>query len=136
MSSNRKVLKILSLVQFVLSVCVIVLAVVAKVNGSGQTAETGDLIQSARPYLGLPTSIVFGLLSVAGSVTGIRGANRPSALGKHFLICVLGAVLGIVAMVLAGAGLVALLAPGATVAVDAAAAVFDSKVRKEVEARR
>lgn len=135
MSSNRKVLKVLSLIQFVLSICVIVLAVIAKV-GSGEAVGDGGWYETARLYLSLPLSVVFGLLSIAGSVTGIRGANRPSGLGKHFLFCVLGAVFGIATLAVAGANVGVLVVAGATAAVDVAAAVFDSKVRKELEARR
>lgn len=135
MSSNRKVLKVLSLIQFVLSICVIVLAVIAKVGG-GEAVEGDGWYETTRLYLSLPLSVVFGVLSIAGSVTGIRGANRPSALDKHFVFCVLGTVFGIAALAVAGANVGVLVAGGITAAVDVAAAVFDSKVRKELEARR
>lgn len=135
MSSNRKVLKILSLIQFVLSAGVIILAVLSKVGG-GEAVEAKDWGEAARLYLDLPAFAVFGFLSIAGSVTGIHGTNRPSALGSHRLLCILGVVFGIVAMVIAGAGAGVPVVPGITVVVDAAAAVFDTKVRKELEARR
>ncbi len=135
MSNNRKALKILSLVQFVLSVCVIVLAVLSKVGG-GEAAEAKEWGEAARLYLDLPAFAVFGILSIAGSVTGIHGANRPSALGSHRLLCILGIVFGIVAMIVSGAGAGVPVVPGITVVVDAAAAVFDTKVRKELDERR
>ena len=66
---------------------------------------------------------------------GIRGANRPSALGSHRVLCVLAVVLGVVAAVFAGS--VAVLAVSAITAVNGrGAAVYDGKVQKELEERR
>ena len=135
MSNNRKALKILSLVQFVLSICVIILAVLSKVGG-GEAAEANNWGEAARLYLDLPAFAVFGVLSIAGAVTGIHGANRPSALGSHRLLCILGVVFGIVAMIVSGAGAGVPVVPGITVVVDVMAAVFDTKVRKELDERR
>lgn len=135
MSTNRKVLKVLSLIQFVLSIAVIVLAIVAKV-GEGWAVADGELENAFRLYLDLPAFLVFGACSIAASVTGIHGANRPSALGSHRLFCILGVVFGIAAMVIAGAGAGIPVVPALTALDDLAAAVFDTKVRKELEERR
>ena len=135
MSSNRRALKIVSLIQFMLALCVIVLAILAKVGGE-QAAQSGEWGETVRLYLDLPAFIVFGALTVGASVTGIHGANRPSALGSHRLLCILGVVFGVVAMVVSGAGEGVPVVPGITVVVDAAAAVFDTKVRKELDERR
>ena len=135
MSSNRRALKIVSLIQFVLALCVIVLAILAKVGGE-QAAQSGEWGETVRLYLDLPAFIVFGALTVGASVTGIHGANRPSALGSHRLLCILGVVFGIVAMIVSGAGAGVPVVPGITVVVDVVAAVFDTKVRKELDERR
>ncbi len=136
MSSNRRALKVLSLIQFVLAIVVIVLAILAMVGG-GQAAE-GQGLGEAGPYLELAASLLLGILTIAGSTMGIRGANRPSALGKHNLVCVLGVVFGIAAVAVSAIDgtVAAAAAGGVTTIVDAAAAVFDAKVRKEVEDRR
>ncbi len=136
MSSNRKVLKILSLIQFVFSVCVIVLGVMAGLGGA-QSVE-GQGLGETGPYLELAAAVLLGILSVAASVMGIRGANRPSALGKHGVVCALGVVLGIAAVAACAidGNVPTAVASGITALIDAAAAVFDAKVRKEVEDRR
>ena len=88
-----------------------------------------------RPYLDLPAALVLGAVSVAASVMGIRGANRPSALGSHRVLCILAVVLGVVAAIFAGSA--AVLAISAITAADGlGAAVYDGKVQKELEERR
>lgn len=132
MSSNRKMLKILSLLQFALSI-VVILAVIAKVGG--QAAAGQGQLDAMRPYLDLPAALALGAVSVAASVMGIRGANRPSALGSHRVLCILAVVLGVVAAVFAGS--TAVLAVSAITAADGlGAAVYDGKVQKELEERR
>lgn len=133
MSSNRKILKILSLLQFALSIVVIILTVVAKVGG--QTAAGQGQLDAMRPYLDLPAALALGVLSVAASVMGIRGANRPSALGSHRVLCILAVILGVVAAVFAGSTAV-LVVSAITAADGLGAAVYDGKVQKELEERR
>ena len=134
MSSNRKALKIVSLIQFVLAVGVIILAVLAKVGGE-QAVQNGEWGETVRLYLDLPAFIVFGALSIGASVTGIHGANRPSRLGSHRLLCILGVVFGIIAMVIAGAGSGVPVVPALDAICCLVGAVFDGRVRKEVEER-
>ena len=59
MSSNRKMLKILSLLQFALSIVVIILAVVAKIGG--QAAAGQGQLDAMRPYLDLPAALALSL---------------------------------------------------------------------------
>lgn len=134
MSKNRKVLKILSIIQFVLSLVVIFLAFLSKVGGE-QAVQGGDRGNMIRLYLDLGAYAVFGFLSIAAAVTGIHGANRPSALGSHRLLCILGAITGIFAIIVAGIGEGLPVFPVLTVIDDIASAVYDGKIRKELDER-
>ncbi|WP_321970511.1 hypothetical protein [Paratractidigestivibacter sp.] len=134
MSTNRRVLKIVSLIQFVLAVGVIVLAILAKVGGD-QSVESHEWGETVRLYLDLPAFILFGALSIGASITGIHGANRPSRLGSHMLLCILGILFGIVAMVISGAGAGVPVAPALDVVACLVGTIFDARVRKEVERR-
>ena len=134
MSKNRKVLKILSIIQFVLSLVVIFLAFLSKVGGE-QAVQGGDWGNMIRLYLDLGAYAVFGFLSIAAAVTGIHGANRPSALGSHRLLCILGAITGVFAIIVAGIGEGLPAFPVLTVIDDIAGAVYDGKIRKELDER-
>ena len=134
MSSNRRALKIVSLIQFVLAIAVIILAILAKVGGD-QAVQSGEWGETVRLYLDLPAFIVFGALSIGASVTGIHGANRPSALGSHRLLCILGVVFGIVAIVISGAGSGVPVVPALDAVCCLVGAVVDGRVRKEIEDR-
>lgn len=134
MSKNRKVLKILSIIQFVLSLVVIFLAFLSKVGGE-QAVQGGDWGNMIRLYLDLGAYAVFGFLSIAAAVTGIHGANRPSALGSHRLLCILGAITGVFAIIVAGIGEGLPVFPVLTVIDDIASAVYDGKIRKELDER-
>ena len=75
-------------------------------------------------------------LYAAGEVTGgIHGANRPSALGSHRLLCILGAITGVFAIIVAGIGEGLPVFPVLTVIDDIAGAVYDGKIRKELDER-
>ena len=135
MSSNRKWLKICSFAQFILAIAAFIIAFIAAQGASelGSDISLGELVLF---WLDKILYAVLGFLSLADSVMGIHGANRPSALGSHRLLCILGVVFGIVAMIVSGAGAGVPVVPCITVVVDAAAAVFDTKVRKELDERR
>ncbi len=132
MSQNRKYLKILSLAQFVVGVAVVVLACVSKF-GAGVVAGS-DLGETLRLYLDFIAFVVLAFLTIASSVTGIHGANRPSALGSHRLLSLLGAIAGLIACVVsAGNGLP--FVPALALVIDIDAAWLDTKVRKELDER-
>lgn len=134
MFKNRKVLKILSIIQFVLSLVVIFLAFLSKAGGE-QAVQGGDWGNMIRLYLDLGAYAVFGFLSIAAAVTGIHGANRPSALGSHRLLCILGAITGVFAIIVAGIDEGLPVFPVLTVIDDIAGAVYDGKIRKELDER-
>ena len=122
MSENRKALKIVSLIQFVVAIAVLVVAFVATpaTDASGIVADM--------PWLGA----ILGLACCAG---GIRGANRPSALGSHNVVSILTLVAGIGAcafMAMAGTTVPAA-APTASAILALAGLVLDGKVRKELD---
>ncbi|MBY4797690.1 hypothetical protein K6V98_04885 [Collinsella sp. AGMB00827] len=100
MSQNRKLLKIVSLIQFPLGVALIVLGVLVFVgvlsDGSSHASLTAST-NGASVQLSLGSGVVTlaaGLLCTMASVLGIRGANRPRSLGSHGLIAILGAISG------------------------------------------
>ncbi len=126
MSENRKFLKILSLAQFVVGIVVLVVACVTKF-GSG--ANDGS-------YLDLIACVALAILTVASSIMGIRGANRPSALGAHAAVSVVGALVGIASCVLVALAGGIVVVPAFGVVFNAEAGWLDVKVRKEVEERR
>lgn len=129
MSQNRKYLKILSLAQFVVA---IVVAVVACVTKFGSGAQSGT---DATSYLDLIACLALAVLTAASSVTGIRGANRPSALGIHNVLSLAGAIVGLVAVFLtAGNGLP--FVPALALVINVDAGWLDTKVRKEMDERR
>ncbi len=130
MSQNRKYLKILSLAQFVVGIAVIVITCVSQL-GSGLPSG-GDVTV----YLALAACFVLAGLTLAGSVMGIRGANRPSALGCHQVISILGCLVGIAAVVLtSGDDSPWMYVYALALIVDIEGGWLDTKVRKEIEAR-
>ena len=134
MSGNRKALKIVSLIQFVLAAAVMILAALSKI-GAAEAVNSEDWGAAARMYLELPCFAVFGFCSIFAAVTGVHGANRPSRLGSHRLLCILGILFGMVAMVVSGAGEGVPLVPALTVVVDLVGAVIDGRVRNELDDR-
>lgn len=132
MSGNRKALKIVSIVQFVLAAAVMVLAALSKAAGA-QAVSSQDWGDAVHMYLDLPCFAVFGFTSIFAAVTGVHGANRPSRLGSHRLLCILGVVFGIVAIIVSGAGEGLPAVPALTVVVDLVGAVLDGHVRKELD---
>ena len=129
MSENRKALKIVSLIQFVAAIVVVVVALVATpaADASGIVADT--------PWLGKALCVACALLGLACCAGGIRGANRPSALGSHNVVSILALVAGVgAAAVMAMAGTtVTAAAPAAAAVLALAGLVLDGKVRKELD---
>ena len=118
MSENRKALKIVSLIQFVVAIAVLVVAIVADM-----------------PWLGKVLCFVGAILGLACCARGIRGANRPSALGSHNVVSILTLVAGIGAcavMAMAGTTVPAV-APAASAILALVGLVLDGKVRKELD---
>lgn len=98
MSPNRKTLKVVGFLQFILGI--VGIAVSAQLVAHGLELE-GPLKTF---YLACGIlSIVCGALTVATSFLSIRGANKPSALGPHVGNSIAAAVFGTFASMLLAA---------------------------------
>ena len=132
MSSNRKWLKICSFAQFILAIAAFIIAFIAA-QGVADPGADADLAEIVLLWLDKVLYVALGILSIADSVMGIHGANRPSALGSHRLVAILAAIVGIVTCVISGAGAALAVMPAIAAVVAAIAAVLDTKVRKELD---
>lgn len=132
MSSNRKTLKILSLVLFVLAILTLVVGcvdVAGSISATDGSREPG--IASGALF------IVAAVLYVVSSVQGIRGANRPRSLtGVHFAVSVLGALATLVGEVVVMSGIAVGIVPLLLIVpavISLMAGLTGTRVRKEIE---
>ncbi len=132
MSNNRKMLKILSLVQIVFVVLCFVMASLV-FNGTPRVEDDADVPTFLMANLDAVLCTIAAFLTAFCAIDGIKGANRPTALGAHLVVAVLVAAAGIAACILSPAvqGLPIVCALDAVLAI--AAAVFDKKVRAEID---
>lgn len=132
MSNNRKMLKILSLVQIVFVVLCFVMASLI-FNGTPRVEGDADILTFLAANLDAVLCTVAAFLTAFCAIDGIKGANRPSALGAHLVVAILAAVAGIAACILSPAvqGLSIVCAIDAVLAI--LAAVFGKKVRAEAD---
>lgn len=132
MSNNRKMLKVLSLAQIVFAVLCFVMASLV-FNGTPRVEGDVDIPTFLMANLDAVLCTVAAFLTAFCAIDGIKGANRPSALGAHLVVAVLVAAAGIAACVFSPAiqGLSIVCALDAVLAI--AAAVFDKKVRAEID---
>ena len=132
MSNNRKMLKALSLAQIVFAVLCFVMASLV-FNGTPRMEGDVDTPTFLMANLDAVLCTVAAFLTAFCAIDGIKGANRPSALGAHLVVAVLVAAAGIAACILSPAiqGLSIVCALDAVLAI--AAAVFDKKVRAEAD---
>lgn len=132
MSNNRKMLKVLSLAQIVFAVLCFVMASLV-FNGTPRVEGDVDIPTFLMVNLDAVLCTVAAFLTAFCAIDGIKGANRPTALGAHLVVAVLVAAAGIAACILSPAlqGLSIVCALDAALAI--AAAVFDKKVRAEAD---
>ena len=130
MSNDRKMLKILSLIQIVFVVLSFVMASLI-FNGAPRVEGDADVPTFLMANLDAVLCTVAAFLTAFCAIDGIKGANRPSALGAHLVIALLVAVAGIAACILSPAiqGLSIVCALNTVLAL--ASAVFGKKVRAE-----
>ena len=132
MSNNRKMLKILSLIQIVFVVLCFVMASLV-FNGTPRVGGDADVPTFLMANLDAVLCTIAAFLTAFCAIDGIKGANRPTALGSHFVVAILVAIAGVAACVLSPAiqGLSVVCALDAVLAI--AAAIFGKKVRAEAD---
>ena len=132
MSNNRKMLKILSLVQIVFVVLCFVMASLI-FNGTPRVEGDADIPTFLMANLDAVLCTVAAFLTAFCAIDGIKGANRPSALGAHLVVALLVAVASIAACVFSPAvqGLSIVCAIDTVLAL--ASAVFGKKVSAEAD---
>ena len=132
MSNNRKMLKVLSLAQIVFAVLCFVMASLV-FNGTPRVEGDVDIPTFLMANLDAVLCTVAAFLTAFCAIDGIKGANRPSALGAHLVVAILVAVAGIAACILSPAvqGLSIVCAIDAVLAI--LAAVFGKKVCAEAD---
>lgn len=132
MSNNRKMLKVLSLAQIVFAVLCFVMASLV-FNGTPRVEGDVDIPTLLMANLDAVLCTVAAFLTVFCAIDGIKGANRPTALGAHLVVAILAAAAGIAACVFSPAiqGLSIVCALDAVLAI--AAAVFGKMVRAEID---
>lgn len=132
MSNNRKMLKILSLIQIVFVVLCFVMASLV-FNGTPRVEGDADVPTFLMANLDAVLCTIVAFLTAFCAIDGIKGANRPTALGAHFVVAILVAMAGAAACALSPAiqGLSIVCALDAILAI--AAAVFGKKVRAEAD---
>ena len=128
MSQNRKLLKVFSLIQVLVAVFALVLGFVTIGSSEAAAGTTVDVF-GMQLEGGMWTVLTF-----ISAALGIRGANRPSSLGGHAPVSVFAAVCGIASVVLAvSGGLLTWIVTAAAAILAVLAAVFDGRVRKELD---
>lgn len=139
MSQNRKLLKVFSLIQVLVAVFALVLGFVT-IGSSDAAAGTAIDVFGMQLEGGMWTtlcgglSIATGVLTFISAALGIRGANRPSSLGGHAPASILAAVAGIASAILAvSGGLLTWIVTAAAAILAILAAIFDARVRKELD---
>lgn len=132
MSNNRKMLKVLSLAQIVFAVLCFVMASLV-FNGTPRVEGDVDIPTFLMANLDAVLCTVAAFLTAFCAIDGIKGANRPSALGAHLVVALLVAVASIAACVFSSAvqGLSIVCAIDAVLAL--VSAVFGKKVSAEAD---
>lgn len=138
MSENRKLLKIVSLIQAPLGLALIILGVLALAGGVGMAADPqmlGNPVEASvfRLISGIG-ALVAGLLALAATVLGIRGSNRPRALGSHRTLALLSTILSVLLVILAATGALVITVLAAVACIlGIASFIYDGRVRHELD---
>lgn len=138
MSQNRKILKVISLVQALVGLAAIIAGVLAIMNGQDDTgtfAVFGTTIDASLGAMIVGVlGIATGVLTFASCGLGIQGANRPSSLGAHAPASVGALVLGILTTIFGcSASLPLAIIAGVAAVLALFAVMYDGRVRKELD---
>lgn len=138
MSQNRKILKVISLVQALVGLAAIIAGVLAIMNGqddAGTFVVFGTTIDASLGAIIVGVlGIATGVLTFASCGLGIQGANRPSSLGAHAPASVGALVLGILTTIFGcSASLSLAIIAGIAAVLALFAVMYDGRVRKELD---
>ena len=134
MSSNCKTLKILSFIQVLVAILAFALAAIAgagDVVADDEAGILGIILVHVQNIL----YAVLGVLALVSAITGIHGANRPTALGSHKLFSILEILWGVLTCVVSGVGAGLPWVAALAAILGIVVAVFDGKIRKELDER-
>lgn len=134
MSSNCKTLKILSFIQVIVAVLAFVLAGIAGA-GDAVAGDEAGILGIVLVHVQNILYAVLGVLALASAITGIHGANRPTALGSHKLLSILEVIWGVLTCIVSGMGAGIPWIAALAVILGIAVAVFDGRIRKELDDR-
>lgn len=132
MSTNRKALKIVSLLQIVMAAVAVFLGCLGFFAGNLAEEEAGILGVLVANIDGI-LYLVCAVLTFFCAVMGIHGANQPSRLGSHRLIAVLVVVFAVLTIFAAGLGADIPVAAALIGVLALVAAVLDGMCRKEAD---
>lgn len=138
MSQNRKILKVVSLIQALVGLAALIAGIFAIVNAqdSAGTFEVfGTTIDASLGCMVLGAlSVITGACTFGSCTLGIQGANRPSSLGAHAPLSVAALVLGILATIFGtSVNLVLAVISGVAAVLALFAVMYDGRVRKELD---
>ncbi|MDY2777887.1 MAG: hypothetical protein SOU51_05865 [Collinsella sp.] len=128
MSQNRKMLKLLSFAQVIVSVIAVVMAFLA---AGGPDVQ--GLVTKIPALAATALHALAALLTFACAFFGIRGANRPSGIGPHRALAAAEAVAGAAGVALLGMSAGGPILPLAVAALGVAAFVLNVAVVKEAD---
>ena len=132
MSTNRKALKIVSLLQVLAALGAAALGAIALFGANLAEAEAG-VLGVLVVYLDGVLYLVCAVLTFFCAVMGIHGANQPSRLGSHRLIAILVLLLAIATGVFAGMGQEIPVMAAVVGVLALIAAILDGMCRKEAD---
>lgn len=132
MSTNRKTLKIVSLLQIAMALVALFLGCLGFFAGNLAEEEAGILGVLVANVDGI-LYLICAVLTFACALMGIHGANQPSRLGSHRLVAILVLVFAVLTVIAAGLGAKIPVAAALIGVLALIAAVLDGMCRKEAD---